>query len=492
MDPEVATTPGRDGPNRLPGIYLILLLLAAGHLFFSRLDCPLQEPEEPRYAEIPRQMLAEGSFAVPVLNGQPYYDKPPLLYWLVMAAYRLFGVDDWTARLVASGAGFLTVLLTSFWGRRVVGPRAGFCGALILCLSPRFLYLSRLLTTNGLLCLCVVAALAAAHLAVCGTRLGWRWWLLSAAACGLGLLAKGPVTLLLVAVPVFVYQRWGQGAVRPQWRPWLAYLVVVLVLAGPWFVLLSIRDPEFLGYFFWKHHVTRFVAPFDHAKPVWYYTADVGLGMLPGTVLLLPLGWSLCQRRPRPPLGFFLLAAGWCFVFYSSAGSKRAGYILPAMPPLALALGSFLDAALTTAGERRWLAVLCRGVSVATFAMLLAAVYWLLPGHASNYALREQLRPLVEASRDPQMPIVCYPRGWDSVSFYLRRKDVRVYTADRRQEFLADLQAHPWALAIIKSERPGEELLPELRAQLEFVPTGRQGPVAVGRIRPASDVRPTR
>src|SRR4051812_14820697 len=98
-------TPG----SSLPA--LAILLIVAGSLFFSRLDAPLLEPQEPRYAEIPRELLVEGRFLVPVLHGKPYLDKPPLLYWLTMASYHAFGVSDRAARVVPGIAGVLTVLL---------------------------------------------------------------------------------------------------------------------------------------------------------------------------------------------------------------------------------------------------------------------------------------------------------------------------------------------------------------------------------------------
>jgi dolichol-phosphate mannosyltransferase len=166
------------------GWHLPTLFFAALLLFFSRLGAPLQEPDEARYAEVPRQMLAEGRWIVPVLHGESYPEKPPLLYWLVMTSYRTFGVHDWAARLVPGSAGLLAVLLTYLWGRNTVGPRAAFAGAGMLCLSARFVYLGRLLTPDVLLCLCVLAALAAAHWAVCRRSLRWPWWLASAAARG--------------------------------------------------------------------------------------------------------------------------------------------------------------------------------------------------------------------------------------------------------------------------------------------------------------------
>src|SRR5262249_13729579 len=112
----------------------LLLLVVAAFLFFSQLDCPLQEPEESRYAEIPREMLRADNLVLPSLHGLSYYDKPPLLYWLVMGSYLVFGIHDWAARLVPSTAAFFSVLVTYFWGSRIAGRRAGFAAAMILSL----------------------------------------------------------------------------------------------------------------------------------------------------------------------------------------------------------------------------------------------------------------------------------------------------------------------------------------------------------------------
>src|SRR5262249_26036781 len=149
--------------------------------------------------------------------------KPPLLYWLVMAGYAAFGVHDWAARLVPATAALLVVLVTYLWGRRAAGPRAAVLGALMLCPSARFGYLGRMLAMDGLLCLGVVAALGAGHAALTGARLRRGWWSVSAAACGLAVLTKGPVALVLVAVPLLAYQALDRRACRPSWRPWLAY-----------------------------------------------------------------------------------------------------------------------------------------------------------------------------------------------------------------------------------------------------------------------------
>src|SRR5262249_7418060 len=158
----------------------------------------------------------------------------------------------------------------------------------------------------------------------------------------------------LVCMPLLVYRLLDPRTARVTARSWIAYLGAALLLAGPWYLVLAVKDPEFSPDFFWKHNVVRYFTPFYHEKAVYAYVPDLLLGMLPWSLLLLPMVWFLSRhstplssRRPAA-LGFFLIASVWCILFYSLAGSKRSGYILPAMPPLALALGCSLDAWLAT------------------------------------------------------------------------------------------------------------------------------------------------
>jgi dolichol-phosphate mannosyltransferase len=526
------------------------LLVLAAVLFFLRLRAPLLEPQEPRYAEIPRQMLSEGRLLVPVLHGQPYLDKPPLLYWLVMGSYAVFGVHDWAARLIPGLAGVLTVLLTYGWGRRVVGERAGLCGALLLCLSAGFVYRERMLNMDSLLCLEVTAALACAHLALtAGPVLRWRWWLLSAAACGLGLLTKGPVALVLVLAPLLIYPWLEPRCARVRFRAWIAFLLLAVAVAAPWYVAVMVREPDFAYTFFWRHHVERFLTPFDHEKPAWFYLPGLLAGMLPWMLLLSGFLRFLLRRplraaRRRPAaLGFFLLSALWCLVFFSVSGCKRPAYILPAMPPLALALGCYLNvlvpratrsseyglatlwrwrsraarqatilvlilgfAIVALAGLRQMLKpgpalaletlaliglayfTARRGVSwgacaAVTFAVLGLAVYHLQPAYNRQFALPGHLRSDADLAAVERLPVVCYPQRWDSVSFYLPHADVRVYTPDQSRELLADLRGRARTLLVVKSGKVLEDLLRELPDSVEFVTRGRPGALTTGWVR---------
>jgi dolichol-phosphate mannosyltransferase len=536
----------RRPPQVHPFLLTAALLGLGTSLFCTRLGSALLEPEETRYAEIPRQMLRQGRFVEPVWHGAPYYHKPPLLYWLVMGSYRLFGVHDWAARLPSALAAVATVLVIFAWGTRAAGPWAGFLGGLILCLSPRFVYQARMLTLDGLLTLWVTAALATAHLATARRTLRWRWWLLSALACGLGLLTKGPVALALIAPPVVLYRALDRQAARFRPAAWLAYLAVAAGVAGPWYLAVAAFDPGAAAAFFWQHNVQRYVAPLDHTRPFWFYLPGLVLGTLPWSLLLVPLTRLLWQCPPEgraPPMthvGFCLLAALWSLLFFSASGCKRAGYILPCLPPLALALGSFLaqtlswvavcerpqgapgarfgwgQAALFTAillgvgGSVAavltgiWptaagvltagllgvcgLAVLVRGPRLALPAawglsaltmlgLLLVAITQIDPGYHRKFGLRGQVRRHRDLAANGRLPVLCYPHRWDSVSFYLQRDDVRAYDPPHRAEMVAELQARPEALVFVKSDHSLRELVRALPPSLEFVPRGRSGSV---------------
>jgi hypothetical protein len=449
---------------RLPAV--LLLALFAALLFFGRLDCPLLEPEEARYAEIPRQMLAEGHFVVPVLHGLPYYQKPPLLYWLVMGCYAAFGPQDWAARLVPGGAGVLTILLIYSWGRRAIGARAALLGAVILCLTPRFVYLGRMLGTDALLGLEVTAALLAAERAAAGAGLRWRWWLLSAGATGLGLLTKGPVALALLVPPVLALRFVAPGH-RLGWRAWLAFLGLALGLAGPWYVTMAWHDPEAARDFFWLHNVQRFVEPFDHVRPFWFYLPDLLGAALPWVIVVFFIRRSRESRGTYPPAPALLaLAVAWGIIFLSASGCKRNVYLLPVLPPLALILGHCLDRALGWQPATRLAAA-----AALPAALVLAGVWWWLPQHHRAGTLRDAAQS-AQVPADTDAPVLCYPHAWDSIAFYLRR-DVRAFGPGQLGELSALLQSRPETLAFVKADDA-------LATFLKAVPPGREATPAGG------------
>jgi 4-amino-4-deoxy-L-arabinose transferase-like glycosyltransferase len=447
---------------------VLLLLLVPGVLLYPCLSFYLFEPDEGRYAEIPREMLARGEWVVPYLQGQPYLDKPPLFYWLVMCSYLVLGVQDWTARLIPALAIHGSVLVTYFLGRRSVGERAAFLGALVLGLAPGFVSMGRLLILDGLLTLCVTVALFSAFEATRTHRLHWGWWLLAALACGLGILAKGPVAFLLLLPPLWAQRRLTGTGSPLHWPARLAFLGVLLAVTLPWYIAACLRLPDFARHFFWEHNVVRFLSPFDHLRPIWFYGPILLAGLLPGTLLLLPFLRFLLSGDPAQAarrsveFGYLLLAGGWCLLFFSLSGCKLPTYILPAFPPLALALGVYL----TVSGwdRSRWTG----GVATGAFGLLIVGHYVAVPWYARQHSPMNQPDEVAAYCGARTTPVVCYPRSVDSVAFYLGRDDLRTYRSKETPVLVRYLQQNPRTVVLFSHRHSLKQLSDVLPPQLQL------------------------
>jgi 4-amino-4-deoxy-L-arabinose transferase-like glycosyltransferase len=427
---------------------LLILLLLTSVILYPFTSFHLFEPDEGRYAQIPREMLESGAWIVPTLQHEPYLDKPPLFYWAVMIAYALFGYHDWAARLVPALAVQLTILLNYLLGRRFVGERSAFCGALALALLPGLLGTGRLLLLDGMLTLFVTLSLYSAFLATAGPSLRWGWWVTTCAACALGVLTKGPIALVLLVAPLWIHGRLTRAThlVRPV--AWALLGVVVLAVNLPWYVAVWRRLPEFGAYFFWQHNVLRFAQPFDHIEPVWYYLPVLFVGFFPAVLLAAPFLRFLfsaepdVSRRRDPALGFLLLAGGWSVFFFTLSGCKLPTYVLPAFPPWCLALGVFLA---RTEWHRarvvRWGAA-----GMAAFILIGHAV--LAPWVAWQRSPMNTPPEVIQWCRDPGVPIYCFSRNVDSMAFYLGRSDLRTYRSKEIGALVQALDAQPRAIVL--------------------------------------------
>src|SRR5262249_42718471 len=156
-------------------------------------------------------------------------------------------------------------------GRRLIGNRAALWGALVLALTPAFMGMGRLLVLDGVLSLWVVLSIFSAFEATRHSRIHRGWWLLSALACGLGVLTKGPIAILLLVPPLWLHGRLTERQTSPGWRAGTIFCLVVLAVALPWYLAVCLRLPQFGYYFLWQHNVVRFLMPFDHGRPIWFY-----------------------------------------------------------------------------------------------------------------------------------------------------------------------------------------------------------------------------
>ncbi len=446
---------------------LAVLVIVPEILLYPCLGFHLFEPDEGRYAQIPRELWERGEWVVPLLQGEPYLDKPPLAYWLIMLSYSLFGAADWSARLVPGLATHACILATYLLGRRSLGERSAFWGAILLALAPGFVSVGRLLVLDGLLALWVTVSVLTAFEAIRGPSLRWHWWLLSATACGLGILTKGPIAAVLLVVPVAAYS-WLQNG-GPPWsrRALAAFAGVVLAIVLPWYVAICMRLPDFGREFFWKHHVLRFLSPFDHLEPVWFYLPILFGGLLPGSLLVLAVARHLLTADPtvaatrRPSVGFMLLASGWCVLFFSLSGCKLPTYILPALPFLALVLGDFL------VQTGRTCSLFTRAGLAVMFVILIVGHSLVLPWYAEFRSPFGQEAMVRAVCGDPATPVVCYPRPCDSVAFYVGRADFRQFRSKetpaliefcKQQPRTVILFTHRHSLQALQHVLPPDEL----------------------------------
>lgn len=328
------------------GWQFVWLFLLGGFLFFFRLGVPgLMDPDEGRYAEIAREMLASGDFITPQLNFLPYLEKPPLVYWLTALLLKLCGSAEWAVRLVPALSALGGMWAVSWLATQLWDPETALVSAIITATSTGFFLLGRILTLDMTLTCSLSWGVALAYVA---WRNGTRRYLLWAyLMLGLGVLTKGPVALVLPALIFLIALIMaGQGRQwRRLWHPGGALLLVLLVL--PWYILVAWQDPEFGRYFFWEEHVQRFLTPRIHAgQPFYFYVGVVLVGFLPWT-FLLPWGWGattgdLRGSQAAADRRFLIIWFGVVFVFFSLARAKLFPYLLPGLPPLALLMGKAL------------------------------------------------------------------------------------------------------------------------------------------------------
>jgi dolichol-phosphate mannosyltransferase len=338
----------------------ILLAAVSGLLLLPNLSYPLIDPDESRYAEISREMLESGDFVVPTRFGKPYLDKPPLLYWLTATSFRAFGVSEASARLVPALSAILTVVITYALGARLVGYAAAWLGSLSMLSCFGFLISGRFVFIDTVLTCCTTVSLLTGYLASREAKVKLWLWSLSAAACALGILAKGPVALVL-CVPPLVASRWLTGLPAIRARNWALFGTIAGAVTLPWFLLMNERQSGFLVDFIWTHHVNRFVSGLTHTEPWWYYIPVLLVGMLPSSVLLPAIVIFLVDRRNATRswrswnVGFLVLSAAWTIGLFSCSSCKLPPYLLPAVPCGCLIIGRGVEAILSGRTDQPYL-----------------------------------------------------------------------------------------------------------------------------------------
>jgi 4-amino-4-deoxy-L-arabinose transferase-like glycosyltransferase len=312
---------------------------------------PLFNPDEGRYAEIPREMLEHGDWVIPHLNGLDYIEKPPLQYWATALSYAAFGVNNFSARLYTALCALGTVALMALVAGRLWGAAAAWRAAAVLSGMLLFLVLGQLLTLDMSLTFWMSLSLTGFLLAQAESLSRTRWMLLAWGAAGLGVLTKGLEAAVIPAAVLLLYSLFSRdfSAWRRLQLRW--GLPLFLLITIPWHWLAARRLDDFLQFFFVHEHFARYLTPVsDRQEPWWYFGLVFLAGTCPWTLSAVRVaagGW-----RTAPIAGEFnvkLFLWTWVVfigVFFSLSDSKLIPYLLPVMPAVALLVASQPEPAL--------------------------------------------------------------------------------------------------------------------------------------------------
>jgi len=336
------------GKHNISSKQLWWLIIAVAVIWFSNLEYrSLINPDEGRYAEIPREMVASGDWTTPRLNDLKYFEKPPLQYWATSVAYKVFGEHQWTSRLWAGLTGFAGIFLVWFAGMKLFGREAGGYAALLLGSSLLYALIGHINTLDMGVTLFITLGIVS--LLIAQTRVDKseqrNWMLIAWAGMALAVLSKGLMGIVLPGAALFIYCVVERDFSVLKRMHWLSGLAVFSLITMPWFVLVMKANPEFFDKFFIYEHYTRFTTKDLGRYQPWYYFIPILLaGALPWTVLMFDsLFRSLrCGKHPEKLFNaerFLLIWVVFVYLFFTVSGSKLPSYLLPMFPALALLMG---------------------------------------------------------------------------------------------------------------------------------------------------------
>jgi len=363
-------------------------------------DRPLFNPDEGRYAEIPREMLSGGDWVIPHLNGLDYIEKPPLQYWATALMYRLFGVSEFSARLYTALTALGTVALIGLLGARIGGRETGWRAAAVLAGMIMLIVLGQLITLDMSLTFYMTVSLTGFLLAQRPGEASLKWMLMAWIGAALGVLTKGLVAAAIPAAVLVIYSLCSRDV-----TPWRSLRVswglpLFLGIAIPWHWLASLRLDDFLQFFVVHEHFARYLTKTaDRQEPWWFFGMVFLIGTVPWTVPALRViltGWRDRALQGQFSPAFFLwIWVLFVLVFFSLSDSKLMPYILPAMPALAV-----LIAMLPSATLKRDFLITAMLTAVAGLGLLVASFYLpaLIPASANRPYFLLLAKPLREVA----------------------------------------------------------------------------------------------
>lgn len=329
----------------------LFLLLVLGSLFFLLLgQRPLFTPDEGRYAEIAREMVALGDYITPYLNGVKYFEKPILFYWLEAIAIKSFGLNLWSLRGINALLGLVGCLLTYITTRHLYDRRTALLAALILGTSTLYFVMVHMISLDLPVTFFITISLYAFLLGVQNQNSPNRWLIwIAAASAGFAVLSKGLIgivfPLLIVAVWLSLVKKW--NLLKSLFIP--SSFIIFCLIVIPWHLIVGARNPEFFHFYFIEQHLLRYTdKEIGHYQPVWFFLPNLILGFFPWIVFLPQTLTRVFKHffkksKTYQTELFLFLWVLLIFLFFSFSKSKLIPYILPIFPPLAILTANYLS-----------------------------------------------------------------------------------------------------------------------------------------------------
>lgn len=373
-----------------PYIAIALLGVTAGALCLNFWGWDLWAPDEPRYAEVAREMISDGNWVVPHLGGKVYSEKPPLFFWMISSSYKIFGTGPFAVRIVAALSSLGTLIITYMLGRKLFESRAGLLAAMVLGTSLLFMHLSRRGNIDATLTLLITAAMALIAKGYFENRP--RFYYPAYLIMGLGVILKGPVALLLPVSIFIIYMVVLKDTKGIRKAHLVCGLGIVLLIVAAWLVPATIVGGwSYFKTVVVKQNLGRAIGAFSHKAPFYYYIGQLPWLFFPWIVFLPQTLYFILRSRTREEL-FPLVWFATVFVFFSFMSGKRGLYLLPLFPAAALMVGYWFNDVLKSTISSRSLTA---AVIVLGAALLAAATaLWLVKIPDYAFGLRKFRLPL--------------------------------------------------------------------------------------------------
>lgn len=325
-----------------PSRYFWLLFGLTAFIIWFRLGAtPIYVLDEAKNAQCAREMLLRHDWIVPTFNGELRTDKPALHYWLMMLAYKTFGVHEWTARLFATIMGLSTIFITWFFTKKLFDKATALFAAIFLCCSAQFLFEFRLSVPDPFLIFFTTLGLFGLYVYL--TTLQWKWIVMAAIALGLAALAKGPVALALPGLTALLF-----AFFQKKWKPLFSIKIIVaailfLCVTVPWYwAVHKATAGAWTKGFFFEHNLNRFSSTMEgHGGPFIITPLIVFIGLLPGSIFIFSALKRKYQVWQQPFTQFAAIVSLVYIVFFSISRTKLPNYPMPCYPFVAIVLANW-------------------------------------------------------------------------------------------------------------------------------------------------------